>query len=122
MGKALDDLIAGFGKSSGAPAPHTCAAVWCKALILPYALFCDECWRKCPSDLKRLIGKHHRPGKKPSQVLTKWVAQAVAELLYLKTEGHHIPRDGSFMWDDEPAAATAPSGDLFEGDDAGDKS
>lgn len=91
-----------------------CAAVGCRALILPYALFCDECWLKTPSDLKRLIEKHHNPKRRPSKILERWIAQAVKELLYLKTEGHHRPRDGAFEWDDTPAALVEEQESLLE--------
>jgi hypothetical protein len=91
-----------------------CHAVGCRALILPYALFCDECWRKCPSDLKRLIEKHHRPRRRPSKVLERWIAQAVKELLFLKRQGHYRPRDGSFQWDDDAPATTERQESLLE--------
>lgn len=65
-----------------------------------------------PSDLKTLIAKHHRPGKRPSKVLEKWIKRAVAEVLSLQTDGHSL-RTGSFQWDD---AAPVPPLDEEDGD------
>lgn len=121
--RALDELVAGFGKSSsaghGTPAHQRkgeCLAIGCHALLLPYALFCVECWQKCPSDLKRCIEKHHRPRKPPSKVLSKWLQMAMDELLELKMTGHYRPRDGEFMWDDEPQAPIGVDEPLFPND------
>jgi hypothetical protein len=83
----------------------TCLAVGCRALLLPFGLFCDQHWPMVPSDLARLIGKHHRPGRRPSKVLQWWLSQAVTEVLYVQTEGHARPSPGSFEWDDTPPAA-----------------
>ncbi len=118
MGKALDDLIAGFGKTTESKHTRDCAAIGCFERVFGYALFCPECWRKCPSDLRKLIEKHHRPGKRESKVLMKWIQQAIEELLFLRTEGHYSPRATSFMWDDAPAAASETSDALFEAPDA----
>lgn len=93
-------------------ATKECAAVGCQALILPYALFCDRCWLLVPSDIKRIIEKHHRPGRRPSQPLERALTQALAELLEFKTTGHYTPRAGAFMWDDAPAAITEQQPEL----------
>lgn len=97
----------------GSPSSTVCRAVGCNALILPFALFCDRCWRVMPSDLKRLIEKHHRPNRRPSQVLEKWIAQAMAELLEFKTSGHFRPRPQLFDWDDTPPAPVEKDEPLF---------
>lgn len=117
---ALDALVAGFGTSASASASAAaarrkgeCSAIGCHALVLPYVLFCDRCWPLVPSDLKRIVEKHHRPGKKPSQVLERALTQVLAELLEYKTTGHFKPRDGSFMWDDEPSAPAGVDQPLF---------
>lgn len=91
-----------------------CRAIGCRALLLPYGLFCDRCWPIVPSDLRRLIEKHHRPRHRPSKILEKWIDQAVREVLYFKTEGHHPPRASSFEWDDESPAAVDESKPLLE--------
>lgn len=117
---ALDALVAGFGKTTGASAGTAagrrhgeCSAIGCRALVLPYVLFCDRCWLLVPSDLKRIVGKHHRPGKKPSAALERVLTQVLAELLEFKTTGHFKPRDGSFMWDDDPPAPVGVDVPLF---------
>lgn len=93
---------------NNARSPGQCSAIGCQALVLPFALFCDRCWPLVESDLARLIGKHHRPNKRPSKVLERYMALAVKELLYLRTEGHRRPRDAEFEWtEDEPT----PSGE-----------
>ena len=84
-----------------------CRAIGCRALLLPYGLFCERCWALVPSDLKRLIEKHHRPRHKPSRTLEKWIAQAMTEVLYIKTEGHPRPQTRTFEWDDPPPATPA---------------
>lgn len=122
--RALDELVAGFGKASsaghGTPAHQRageCLAVGCHARLLPFALFCDRCWPLVPSDLKRCIEKHHRPRKAPSKVLNKWLQMAMDELLELKTTGHHRPRNREFMWDDEPPAPVGVDVPLFPRDE-----
>jgi hypothetical protein len=113
MGKALDKLLAGFGKKQESKHTRDCSAIGCQSRVFGFALFCSDCWSKCPSNLKRLIEKHHKPQRRPSKILTKWIDQARSELLYLKTSGHHRPRDGSFMWDEEPTPPAEVDGDLL---------
>lgn len=87
----------------GAPLGE-CRAAGCFARVFPFALFCDRCWRAIPADIKRLIDKHHRPGKRASRKLEVGIEWAIADLLELKTTGRHIPTSRDFMWDDEPPA------------------
>lgn len=90
-----------------------CRATACHARVLPYVLFCDRCWPAIPADIKRLIEKHHRPRKRASQLLEKFIAMAVADLLELRTTGRHIPTPAEFMWDDEPQAPVGVDEPLF---------
>lgn len=87
--------------------PPQCHAIGCRALTLPFALFCDRCWLALPSDLKRIVEKHHRPNqRRPSKVLERALAMAVAELLVIQTTGRPTPRDRPFEWDDDAPAST----------------
>lgn len=83
---------------------NQCRAIGCRALLLPFAVFCPRCWSLVPIDIRKLLEKHLRPRKRPSLVCQKWIDMAVAELLEFKTTGHYTPRSGTFMWDDEPPA------------------
>lgn len=82
-----------------------CRAIGCRALLLPMGLFCDRHWAMVPSDLQRLIGKHHKGTRRPSRILERWLELAVKEVLYVQTEGHPRPTSASFEWDDAPPAA-----------------
>lgn len=96
-------------------APRYCEAIDCRSIILPFALFCDRCWPLVPSDVKRIIERHHRPSNKHrSGVLQRALDQAVQELLSLKTQGHYLPRNGAFEWDDAPAALNEEQPSLIE--------
>lgn len=84
---------------------RTCEVIGCRALILPYALFCDRCWPLIESDTRRIIEKHHRPNARRLNAVTmRAVEQATREILYFRTNGHPVPRDRPFEWDDAPPA------------------
>lgn len=54
------------------------------------------------SDAKRVLGRTFRPGKKhQSAVFIDTLELARREILYFQTNGHHVPRDRPFMWDDD---------------------
>lgn len=78
-----------------------CHAIGCRAAILPSELFCERHQRMCQSDVARVLAKKFRPGKPLSKVCAKVLALAVKEILYFQTEGHHIPRDAAFQFDDD---------------------
>lgn len=97
------------------PTDHNarCRAVGCQAWMLPWGLFCDRHWVLVPGDLKKLIEKHHRNRRRPSQVCQRFIDMAVKELLEFQTAGHFRPRDGEFEWDDAPPAPAGVDGELF---------
>lgn len=55
------------------------------------------------SDTRRVLGKTFRPGAKRQSATFDVVFQrALQEILFFQTNGHRIPRDRPFEWDDPP--------------------
>lgn len=78
-----------------------CQAVGCRASILPTQCLCERHLHQLPSDVRRLLEKSFRPGRKPSERFHMALEHARRELLYVATKGHNVPRDRPFEWDDE---------------------
>lgn len=80
-----------------------CNAVGCRASILDTEVFCSRCLAMVEGDTRRVLGRTFRPRiKHQSNVFRETLARALQEILYFKTEGHAMPRDRQFQWDDEP--------------------
>lgn len=75
-----------------------CAAIGCRALILPAQLLCETCDRLLQSDLKTILYRQYRPGRKQSQRFEATLRWAQEEILYAKMSGHRTPRDAEFEW------------------------
>jgi len=74
----------------------TCRAVGCRARILKTEIFCARHLAMCQSDVRRVLERKFRPGRKQSHVFDVNLKLAVKEILYYQTEGHHVPRDVEF--------------------------
>jgi hypothetical protein len=79
------------------PAPH-CAAIGCRARILPTELFCQRHLTMLQSDIRTLVLRTFRPGQTPTKVFTRHLERAQLEILYAQTEGHRVPRPAEFEW------------------------
>lgn len=77
---------------------QTCNAIGCRALILPREVFCERHLVMLQSDIRKLVEKHYRPGKKPSALFREFLDRARVEILYYQTEGHRVPREADFEW------------------------
>lgn len=75
-----------------------CNAVGCRALILPTAVFCERHDRLLQSDVRTILGRQFRPGRKQSAVFNVTLERARSEILYAQTEGHKVPREADFDW------------------------
>lgn len=75
-----------------------CHAIGCPREIPRDQLFCRRHQAMLESDVQKALGKFHRPGKPPSKALTRTIDQARMDLLYLQTNGHHVPSEQEFEW------------------------
>ena len=81
----------------------TCNAIGCHAQILDTELFCARHVRMVESDTLRVLGRTFRPrAKYQSNVFRETLERARREILYFQTEGHAMPRDRAFEWDEGP--------------------
>ena len=77
----------------------TCRAIGCRALVLPCVVFCERHDAMLQSDVKIVLGKTFRLGRKvQSKVFDLTLARAREEILFAQTTGHRMPRDGDFEW------------------------
>lgn len=53
------------------------------------------------SDVRRILGRQFRPGRKQSQAFNRTLELARSEILYAQTEGHKVPREADFQWNDD---------------------
>ena len=56
------------------------------------------------SDVRRILDRTWKPGRKPSAVFLSTLALAVREILYVQVEGHRVPRARDFDFDDDGTA------------------
>lgn len=78
-----------------------CVAVGCRAAILPSEILCPRHRVMAQSDTLTALGRLFRPGRpRQSATFSDLLERALAEILYFQTEGHRVPRDLPFMWDD----------------------
>jgi len=81
---------------------RTCNAIGCRAAILDTEVFCYRHLVMVESDVKRVLGRTFRPGMKhQSAVFSDTLERARREILYFVTNGHAVPRDRPFMWDED---------------------
>lgn len=79
-----------------------CEAIGCRAAILETEVFCRRHLLMLESDTRRVLGKTFRPGvRRQSARYLDVLALAQREILFFTTNGHHMPKDRAFEWDDE---------------------
>lgn len=79
-----------------------CEAIGCRASVLESELFCARCLHMVESDARRALGRLWRPGQKHQSATFHVVLEtARREILYFQTNGHPVPRDRPFEWDDD---------------------
>jgi len=83
-----------------------CNAIGCHAATLDTEAFCQRHWVMLESDTQKVIGRTFRPGKPPTASFNRALEFARREILFLQTNGHRIPRDRDFQWDDDERTAT----------------
>jgi len=78
-----------------------CNAIGCRALILDDEVFCTRHLQMVQSDTRTVIGRKFRPrAKHQSAVFRDVLDLARREILYFQTEGHPMPRDRAFEWEE----------------------
>jgi len=80
------------------PTTAPCLAIGCRTTIPMEAQFCDRHAALLQDDIKRLLGKHYRPGKKQSAVFQRYLEMARQELLEAQHLGHRVPKPAEFEW------------------------
>lgn len=75
-----------------------CLAIGCADFVDRGVLFCDRHDRMLHSDIRTLLLKKYRPGKKPSKVFEMHLAIAREEILFAQTAGYRMPREVNFEW------------------------
>lgn len=79
-----------------------CNAIGCRALIISTEVLCARHVVMVESDTLRVLRKTYRPGQKyQSQVFRDTLDAARREILYYQTNGHKVPQDRPFEWDDD---------------------
>jgi hypothetical protein len=81
---------------------QTCSAIGCQALVLSDQVFRARHLAMVKSDVRRLLERTFRPGKKPSARFKSALEHARREILFMATNSHHTPKDRPFEWDDAP--------------------
>lgn len=80
-----------------------CEAIGCRAVILDTEVFCRRHFVMLNSDTQRVIGKTFRPrARRHSAVFVAALEFAQKEILFYQTNGHRLPVDRPFEWDDAP--------------------
>lgn len=80
-----------------------CNAIGCNATTRRDEVFCPKHLVMVESDTRTVLGRTFRPSRwNQSATFEETLDRARREVLYFQTEGHHVPRDRPFMWDDEP--------------------
>ena len=82
----------------------TCNAIGCRAAILDAEIFCRRHLSMVESDTRRVLAKHFRLNRRQSAIFDDALRRAQSEILYFQTNGHPVPKDRPFMWDDDDAA------------------
>lgn len=77
---------------------NVCNAISCRALVLPTQVFCERHDRMLQSDVRTILGRQFRPGRRQSLIFERTLERARNEILYAQTSGHRIPRDAEFQW------------------------
>jgi hypothetical protein len=77
-----------------------CHAIGCRALILPTQVFCEKHLAMLESDTRRVLDATFRPGKPTSKKFDVALAFAMNEILFFQTNGHRLPVNRDFEWDD----------------------
>jgi len=77
---------------------HNCAAIGCRAVILPTELFCEQHDRMLQSDIRTILGRHYRPGRRHTKVCERALEQAQQEILFAQVAGYRLPREADFEW------------------------
>jgi ERCC4-related helicase len=78
-----------------------CNAIGCRALILDEEVFCARHLRMVQSDTRVLLGRKFRPlAKQQTATFRHFLELARREILFYQTEGHAMPHDRPFEWDD----------------------
>lgn len=54
-----------------------CQAIGCADFIPPTAVFCEKHDLMLQADIRTILGKHHRPGKKPTKLFTLMLDRAL---------------------------------------------
>lgn len=80
---------------------NTCEAIGCRADAIVNAVFCLRHRGMVQSDTLRLLERAFRPAARvQSKRFRDLLELAQREILYFQTEGHPLPRDRAFQWDE----------------------
>jgi hypothetical protein len=80
-----------------------CEAIGCRAAIQPTEVFCRKHFVMLESDTQRALGRTFKPdAKRHSATFLVILEGAQREILFYVTNGHRLPRDRQFEWDDPP--------------------
>lgn len=75
-----------------------CHAIGCADFVDRAVLFCDKHDRMLQSDIRSLVHKHYRPGKKQSKLFDIHLETARQEILFCQSAGYRMPREAEFEW------------------------
>lgn len=77
---------------------RACEAIGCAELVSEGQLFCERHDAMLQSDVKQILAKKWRPGRKPTKVFSVVLERARKEVLFCQQAGYRTPRDAEFEW------------------------
>jgi hypothetical protein len=80
---------------------HPCFAIGCHDSVDEAAVFCERHTLMLWPDTARCVGKSYRPKSKQTKTFLVHLELARNEILSFQLNGHKVPRDHAFEFDDE---------------------
>lgn len=80
---------------------NPCRAIGCAEVIPGDRVFCERHDRILHSDIRTILGKRFRPGRKQSHLFEVTLERALHEILYAQQNGHRVPRSSDFDFGDD---------------------
>lgn len=77
---------------------RACEAIGCADFAPDGWLFCDRHDAMLQSDIKGILRRKYKPGRKPMKVFSVVLERAKQEVLFCQTAGYRTPRDAEFEW------------------------
>lgn len=75
-----------------------CNAIGCQARVPLLKVFCERHDAMLQSDVRTILYRQLRAGKRQSKVFEMTLGRAQEEILYAQTAGHRVPREAEFEW------------------------